>query len=67
MAEKHREMKALQEIVSAISPGLYIYPMAESNEIGLLWDSSEGRKDGAWQKKLAIALDVVDRYNERRK
>jgi hypothetical protein len=39
----------------------------ETGELGLLWDSEKRSVKDAkeWQKRLAFAIDVIGRFNER--
>lgn len=63
-------LAALRQIVSLTLPGVAVVPMSEreeGEELGLLWDGEKRSiKDAKeWQKRLAFAIDVVGRFNER--
>ena len=69
-AEWQANLAALRQIVTLAVPGVAVVPMnkgEEGEELGLLWDSAKrSPKDAkAWNKRLAFAIDVVDRFNER--
>ena len=69
-AEWQKNIAALQEIVTLAVPGVAVVPMNENEEeveLGLLWDGAKrSPKDAkAWNERLAFAIDVVDRFNER--
>ena len=65
-AEWRVNLAALRQIVTLTLPGVAVVPM-ETGELGLLWDSEKrSAKDAKeWQKRLAFAIDVIDRFNER--
>lgn len=62
-------LAALRQIVSSVVPGVAVVPMNEEDgeELGLLWESAKRSPKEAkvWQERLAFAIDVVDRFNER--
>ena len=68
-AEWQANLAALRQIVTLAVPGVAVVPMdgKEGEELGLLWDSAKrSPKDAkAWNERLAFAIDVVDRFNER--
>ena len=68
-AEWQANLAALRQIVTLAVPGVAVVPMdgEEDEELGLLWDSAKrSPKDAkAWNERLAFAIDVVDRFNER--
>lgn len=65
-AEWQVNLAALRQIVSLTLPGVAVVPM-ETGELGLLWESEKKSPEEAkeWQERLAFAIDVVDRFNER--
>lgn len=69
-AEWQVNLAALRQIVSLTLPGVAVVPMETGEgeeELGLLWESEKKSPEEAkeWQKRLAFAIDVVDRFNER--